>query len=112
VVVLASFESHNSRNLKQIAGNAVSHGMPFDAALGAVTLAPAQVWGIADRYGSIEAGRDADIVVWSGDPFELSTTAEHAFIRGVRMPSDTRQGDLLRRYRALEGADLPPAYRR
>lgn len=110
-VVLASFESHHSRTLKQIAGNAVSYGLPYDAALRAVTLAPAQVWGIADRYGSIEVGKEADVVVWSGDPFELSTTVERVFIRGVLMPMETRQNDLLRRYRQLDGA-LPPAYRK
>lgn len=111
-VVFASFESHNSRNLKQIAGNAVSHGMPFDAALRAVTLAPAQLWGIGDRYGRIEAGAEADVVVWSGDPFEVTTNVEHVFIRGVRMPMDTRQSDLLRRYRQTDDTALPPAYRR
>jgi imidazolonepropionase-like amidohydrolase len=110
-VVLATFESHYSRTLKQIAGNAVAHGMPYDAALRAVTLTPAQVWGIAERYGSIETGKDADVVVWSGDPFELSTTAERVFIRGVTMPLATRQTDLLRRYRQLDGT-LPPAYRK
>ncbi|MGH7470295.1 MAG: amidohydrolase family protein, partial [Longimicrobiales bacterium] len=82
-VVLASFDSHNARNLKQIAGNAVSYGMPHEAALRAVTLEPARVWGIADRYGSIEPGKDADLVVWSGDPFELTTLVERVFIRGV-----------------------------
>jgi imidazolonepropionase-like amidohydrolase len=112
VVVMASFESHNSRNLKQIAGNAVAYGLPYDAALRAVTLAPAQLWGIADSYGSIEVGKDADVVIWSGDPFELSTTAEHVFIRGVAMPMQTRQLDLLRRYRQLDDSGLPPAYRR
>jgi imidazolonepropionase-like amidohydrolase len=110
-VVLASFDSHNSRNLKQIAGNAVSYGMPHDAALRAVTLTPAQLWGIADRYGSIEPGKDADIVVWSGDPFELTTAVERVFIRGVPQSMETRQKDLLRRYRQV-GEPLPPAYRR
>ena len=101
-VVLASFDSHNSRNLKQIAGNAVSHGLPHAAALRAVTLAPAQLWGIADRYGSIDAGKDADLVIWSGDPFELTTTVDRVFIRGVEMPKDTRQTELLKRYRVLQ----------
>jgi imidazolonepropionase-like amidohydrolase len=109
-VVLASFDSHNSRNLKQIAGNAVSYGMPHEAALRAVTLTPAQLWGIADRYGSIEVGKDADIVVWSGDPFELTTAVERVFIRGVPQSMETRQSELLRRYRQLEV--MPPAYRR
>jgi len=111
-VLLASFESHHSRALRQIAGNAVSHGMPYDAALRAVTLTPAEVWGIADRYGSIDVGKDADVVVWSGDPFELITAAERVFIRGVAIPMETRQNELLRRYRQLDGAGLPPAYRK
>lgn len=112
VVVLASFESHNSRNLKQVAGNAVAHGLPYEAALRAVTLTAAELWGVADRYGSIEPGKDADVVVWSGDPFEVTSAAEHVFIRGVRMPMETRQTELLRRYRDVGGTGLPPAYRR
>ena len=92
-----------------LAGNAVSYGMPFDAALRAVTLAPARVWGIADRYGSIEVGKDADLVVWSGDPFELTTAVEHVFISGREVPDESRQRALFERYRRLGGA-LPEAY--
>jgi len=73
--------------------------MDRDAALRAVTLAPAQMWGVADRYGSLEAGKDADVVVWSGDPFELMTRAEHVFIKGREVPKDTRQQQLFERYR-------------
>jgi imidazolonepropionase-like amidohydrolase len=109
-VLLASFDAHNSRNLKQAAGNAVSYGMPWDAALRAVTLAPAQAWGIADRYGSLEVGKDGDVVVWSGDPFELSTNAEHVFISGTEVPQESRQLELFRRYRDLS-QPMPPAYR-
>ena len=108
-VVFATFEPHYSRNIKQLAGNAVSYGMPYDAALRAVTLNPARLWGIADSYGSLEAGKDADVVVWSGDPFELTTTVEHVFINGREMSKDSRQEDLFRRYRTVGGA-LPPAY--
>ena len=107
--VFATFESHNSRNLKQLAGNAVSYGMPFDAALRAVTLNPARLWGIADRYGSLEVGKDADVVVWSGDPFELTTTVEHVFINGREVSDETRQRALFNRYRRLGGA-MPEAY--
>jgi imidazolonepropionase-like amidohydrolase len=109
-IALASFDSHNARNLKQIAGNAVAYGLPHDAALRAVTLAPARIWGIAERYGSIEVGKDADLVIWSGDPFELSTTVDRVFIRGVSMPMQTRQTELIRRYRQI-GDATPPAYR-
>ena len=100
-VAFATFESHNARNLKQRAGNAIAYGMPQDAALRAVTAVPAQIWGIADRYGTLEVGKDADIVVWSGDPFELSTAAEHVFIKGRQMPDMTRQKLLLEKYRSL-----------
>jgi imidazolonepropionase-like amidohydrolase len=100
-VALASFETHNSRNLRQEAGNAIANGMDRDAALRAVTLTPAQLWGVADRVGSLEAGKDADVVIWSGDPFELTTGAERVFIKGVEMPTDTRQKQLLERYRRV-----------
>ncbi|MGH7460862.1 MAG: amidohydrolase family protein [Longimicrobiales bacterium] len=111
-VILASFDSHNARNLKQIAGNAVSYGMPHDAALRAVTLNPARLWGIADRFGSLEPGKDADLVIWSGDPFEFSTQVDRVFIRGIEMPKETRQTELLQRYRRIELVELPAAYRR
>jgi imidazolonepropionase-like amidohydrolase len=109
-VLCASFDAHNSRDLRHAAGEAVAYGMPWAAALRAVTLAPAQVWGIADRYGTIERGKEADLVVWSGDPFELLTSAEHVFINGREVPPDTRQRELLQRYRKV-GEPLPPAYR-
>ncbi|MGQ0813552.1 MAG: amidohydrolase family protein [Gemmatimonadota bacterium] len=108
-VVIASFESHNSRNIRQQAGNAVSYGMPFDAALRAVTINPARLWGIADSYGTLEAGKDADVVIWSGDPFELTTTVDHVFINGREISKETRQESLLRRYRTV-GSEMPPAY--
>lgn len=101
VVVLSSFETHNARNLRQEAGNAISYGMDRDAALRAVTLTPAEVWGIAARYGSLDVGKDADVVVWSGDPFELTTGPEHVFIQGREMSKDTRQRQLLERYRVI-----------
>ncbi|MBI2614591.1 MAG: amidohydrolase family protein [Gemmatimonadetes bacterium] len=104
-VIIASFDSHNSRNIKQLAGNAVTYGVEWDAALRAVTLAPALALGIGDRYGSLEGGKVADVAVWSGDPFEFSSAAENVFIRGMEVPLTSRQRDLLRRYKSL-----PPKY--
>ncbi len=75
--------------------------MERDAALMAVTLTPARLWGVADRVGSLEAGKDADLVIWSGDPFELASGPEHVFIKGREMPQDTRQKALLERYRTV-----------
>lgn len=100
-VAISSFETHNARNLRQQAGNAISYGLDRDTALKAVTLVPAQLWGVADRIGSLDVGKDADVVVWSGDPFELMTRAEHVFIKGREVPRDTRQRALLNRYRDL-----------
>jgi imidazolonepropionase-like amidohydrolase len=106
-VAFATFDTHNSRNLKQAAGNAVAYGMAHEAALRAVTLNPARIWGVADRYGTLEPGKEGDVVVWSGDPFELSTRVEHVFIRGREIPLETRQKALAERYRTLEGAVRP-----
>jgi imidazolonepropionase-like amidohydrolase len=101
-IALSTFDTHNARNLRQEAGNAIAYGLAPEAALAAVTLTPARLWGVAERVGSLEAGKDADVVVWSGDPFELLTSAEHVFIRGVEVPRDTRQRQLLERYRDLK----------
>jgi imidazolonepropionase-like amidohydrolase len=99
--VLSSFDTHNARNVRQEAGNAIAYGLDRDAALRAVTLEPARVWGVADRVGSLEPGKDADVVVWSGDPFELTTNVERVFINGAEMSRDTRQKQLLERYRVI-----------
>jgi imidazolonepropionase-like amidohydrolase len=98
-IAISTFDTHNARNLRQEVGNAIAYGLAPEAALAAVTRTPATLWGVADRVGSLEPGKDADLVVWSGDPFELLTSAEHVFIRGQEMPKDTRQRQLLERYR-------------
>ena len=95
----------NDRDVRYAAGNAVSYGMTWDGALASVTLAPAQALGIADRYGSLEAGKVANVVVWSGDPFEFSTHPVKVFIRGVEIPQKSRQTDLRDRY-----STLPPTF--
>lgn len=100
-VVLSSFETHNARNLRQEAGNAIANGLDRDAALRAVTLEPARVWGVAERIGSLDVGKDADVVVWSGDPFELTTRAEHVFIAGREVSRETRQKQLFEKYRTI-----------
>jgi imidazolonepropionase-like amidohydrolase len=100
-LVLSSFDTHNARNLRQEAGNAIAYGLDRDTALRSVTLEPARVWGVADRLGSLEVGKDADVVVWSGDPFELTTGPERVFIAGREMPRDTRQRQLFEKYRVI-----------
>ena len=104
-VALLETDTHNSRNLRQQAGNAVSYGLTWDQAMRAITLTPAEVFGVADRYGSLDVGKVANVVVWSGDPFEFSTAVEHVYIRGREIPLKSRQTELLERYRGL-----PPTY--
>lgn len=100
-------ESYNVRNIRQEAGNAVAYGMSWDDALRAITLTPAEVLGIAGQVGALAAGRDANIVVWSGDPFEFASVAEHVFVRGRTFTTQSRQQQLTERY-----LTLPPAYTR
>lgn len=100
-------EAFNVRNVRQEAGNAVAYGLPWNDALRAVTLSPAEIFGVADRIGSLQPGREANVVVWNGDPFELSTFPEHVFVRGRESTAPTRQDELERRYRTL-----PPNYNR
>jgi len=100
-------EAFNVRNIKQEAGNAVAYGMTWENALKAVTLWPAEIFGVADRIGSLETGREANVVVWSGDPFEFTTRAEHVWVRGVeRINEKTRQDLLTERYLTLPGRPI------
>lgn len=108
-VAFMSGDAHNARNIRQAAGNAVAYGLPWDAALAAMTSVPARIWGLADSYGTLEPGKDADVVVWDGDPLEVTSYPEAVFIRGVQMPGKTRQTELRDRYKDLSGP-LPPAY--
>ena len=101
-------EAFNVRNLKVEAGNAVSYGMTWDDALRAVTLAPAEFFGAADRVGSLRPGLEANVVIWSGDPFEFTTRAEHVFVRGREYNEKTRQDQLIERYRTLPGTHNTP----
>ena len=95
----------NVRNIRQDAGTAVAYGLPWDEALRAITLTPAEVFGVADRVGSLAPGREANVVVWSGDPFEFSTRADAVFIRGKPALAPSRQDLLMQRYKTL-----PPAF--
>jgi imidazolonepropionase-like amidohydrolase len=103
--------THNVRNLRLLAGAAVRNGMPYADALRAITLTPAEIWGVADEAGSIEVGKEADIVVWSGDPFEPLSRAEHVFVSGRELVAPTRQDRLLERYREI-GGPIPEAYQK
>ncbi len=98
-VALSTGESHNARKLRQEVGNAIRAGLPRRAALDAVTDAPARIMGMDKHYGAPKAGRVANLVVWSGDPFELSTRVNKLLIRGQEVPLRSRQTALFERYR-------------
>jgi imidazolonepropionase-like amidohydrolase len=98
-------ELFNIRNLRYEAGNAVAYGMTWDDALRAVTLAPAEIYGVADKVGSLKAGTEGNVVIWSGDPFEFSSRAEQVFVRGKKIDAPSRQDLLAKRYQKL-----PPNY--
>jgi imidazolonepropionase-like amidohydrolase len=97
----------NVRNIRQDAGTAVAYGLSWDEALRAITLAPAEVFGVADKVGTLQAGRDANVVVWSGDPFEFSTQAVAVLIHGQPAMAPSRQDMLMERYKNLPR----PSYR-
>ena len=102
-VILTTRTSHSAGQLPHQAGNAVRYGMSWDEALRAVTLHPAQAFGLGGAYGTLAVGSVANVVVWSDDPFEFSGYAEHVFIRGQELDGDSRQRRLFERYRTLDG---------
>ncbi|MFW6039872.1 MAG: amidohydrolase family protein [Gemmatimonadota bacterium] len=109
-VMLTPFETHRAGDLAWEAGNAVRAGLDRDEALRAVTRTPAEVFGVGDDYGSLTAGKVANLVIWTGDPFELSSRPARVMIRGEIVPDTSRQRELFERYRTLD-RDVPPAYR-
>jgi imidazolonepropionase-like amidohydrolase len=98
-------EMFNVRNIRYEAGNAVAYGMSWDDALRGITLEPAEIYGVSDKVGSLRPGREANVVIWSGDPFEFSSRAEAVYIRGKKVDSPSRQDMLDARYKTL-----PPEY--
>lgn len=110
IVMIGSGGAHLAYGIRQQAGNAVSYGLPWEEGLAAVTRTPARVWGLGDRLGTLEAGKEADLVVWDGDPLEVTTLPVNVFIRGAEMPMQSRQIQLRDRYKDL-GGSVPPAYR-
>lgn len=91
-------ESHNARKVRQLAGNAAAHGLPRDAALAALTSDAAEIFGLGATRGHIEAGQAADVVLWSGDPLEVTSFAEHVWIAGRPVEMRSRQLELRDRY--------------
>ncbi len=106
----AGAQTHQARNITQSAGNAVANGMDWDDALKAITLAPAEMYGVAAEVGSIEVGKAADLVIWGDDPLELTSYPEQVLIQGESVPMESRQTMLRDRYLQTD-TDRPPAFR-
>ena len=98
--------SHNIYQLRYDAGNAVSYGMSQQGALKAVTSNVADVFGI--NAGSIEVGKAADVVMWTNDPFEISSNVSRMFINGTEVSTQSRQDKLRDRY--TTDSNMPRAY--
>lgn len=101
--------SHNARKVRQIAGNAVANGLPWEAGLAGITSAPAKALGVDAQIGSIEIGKVADLVLWTGDPLDVASTATVMWLAGKNTPLVSRQTLLRDRYLAPQG-HLPRAY--
>jgi imidazolonepropionase-like amidohydrolase len=97
-IAFASYDTHQSRNLPYAAGYAVAFGLPYDEALKAITLNPAEIWGVADRLGSLDVGKSANVVVANGDPLDVKTDVKHVFIAGREIPMENRQTKLRDEY--------------
>ena len=106
-VLFTSGETHNARKVRQGAGTAVAHGMPHEAAIEAMTTAPSRVFG--GRVRALEVGNRADMVIWSGDPLEVTSYATSVILKGEVTSMATRQSKLLERY-LPEDAGLGRAY--
>lgn len=108
-VAFSGAGSHNARKLRQTAGNAVANGLPAEAAIAALTANPAQIFGVDEQFGSIEEGKRADLVLWTGDPLEVTTVAERVIVNGRLDSMESRQTKLRDRYLAEDPA-MPRAY--
>lgn len=97
---IASGEDHNARNLPYHAAACAAFGLPKDVALKAVTIYPAEIFGVADKVGSLEVGKAANLIVTDGDPLEIVTNIRRLFIRGEDITLKTRQTELYEKFRA------------
>jgi imidazolonepropionase-like amidohydrolase len=89
----------------------VANGLPYEAALRAITLNPARIYGVNTDLGSLEVGKAADLVVWSGDPLELTSFADQVIIRGKNIPMVSRATRLRDRYMNLD-EPMPLGYKK
>jgi imidazolonepropionase-like amidohydrolase len=101
--------THEARKLRQIAGNAVANGLPYEAGLAAMTVSPTVIFALDDGYGSIEEGSIADLVIWSTDPLDVTSVADQVIIAGNMVEMVSRQTLLRDRYLPMDPV-MPRAY--
>lgn len=111
VAINGSRDFNNLRQERLNAGLAVANGLPYAAALAGVTLIPAKIWGQDGKIGSLDVGKQADVVVWNGDPLETTSWPLNVFVAGVEQPQDSRQTQLRDRYASSDQNGYPAAYR-
>jgi len=109
VAIMGSRDFNNLRQARVNAGLAVAYGLPREAAIASVTAVPARIWGQASA-GTLEPGKDADVVLWNGDPLETTSWPLAVFIDGVEQPQTSRAFELRDRYARPNPNGYPPAY--
>lgn len=97
LVIRGGSSAHDAGKVRYFAGMAIARGVPADVALASVTATPAEIWGAAS-LGAIAAGKEADLAIWSGDPFEPATELSALYIGGAAQPLTSRQDALQARY--------------
>ena len=97
-IAIASFDNSFARRLGQNAANAVAYGLPYDQALRAVTINPAQVFGLGSQIGTLELGKIANVIVTNGDPLELTTDVKYLFIKGQLTSTENKHHRLYEKY--------------
>jgi imidazolonepropionase-like amidohydrolase len=98
-VNVGGVQSYNAgASIREGAGLAVANGLPYVEGLRAIISAPAAIWGVSDRFGTLEAGKDADVVIWDGDPLEPTTAPIAVLVAGKEVSRITHQSALRDRY--------------
>jgi imidazolonepropionase-like amidohydrolase len=111
VTVVVGMNTHNIRLATQHTGNAVANGLPHSAGIAALTINVAKMFGMDEQLGSLEPGKIADLVIWTGDPLEVTEAAEQVFIQGKQIDMKSRQSQLRDRYLKRD-AGKPVGYTR
>ncbi|MFP5261694.1 MAG: amidohydrolase family protein [Blastocatellia bacterium] len=99
-IAFQTLDAAHVRDLPYHAGMAAAFGLPKEEALKSLTIYPAEIWGVADRIGSIEQGKVANLIVTDGDPLEILTQVRYLFINGRQIPLVSRHTELYEKYKA------------